>query len=196
MKIFCEVSYSKLDQLVTCAASWYSSVFCNEIAQANEEGAQPTIALIGVGITFDYYITLLALLRLHIRILLLSNKNPLVAHQHLLKECSALGCIVDEANIYVIGREEGFRQGPVPLVGLDELHQWSINNSHTGINNAHLGFKVDYEWPLPSVIIHSSGTTGMPKPIVHTNRSLCLIARHYRLYRDFYIQNFQMCAPL
>jgi acyl-coenzyme A synthetase/AMP-(fatty) acid ligase len=195
MKDFRKVSFQDLDQLVTKASLWYSRIFSMEITQANEKGVQPTIAMIGVGISFDYYITMLALLRLHIRILLLSNKNPLVAHQHLLGKCDALGCIVDEANADIIGQEEGFLQKPVPLVSIDGLQKES-STDHGNIDVDNLGFKVDDEWKLPSVIIHSSGTTGMPKPIVHTNGSVCIIARHYRLYRDFYIENFQMCAPL
>jgi len=159
------------------------------MAEGNEKKVQPTIALVGVGVTFDYFITILALLRLHIPVLLLSNKNSLLAHQHLLGKCYALGCIVDDQNADAIGCEPGFRQGPVSLVKIDELQKFD-----TDINVS--GFKVDHEWTLPSVIIHSSGTTGMPKPIVHTNRSIALIARHYRLYRDFYIENHQMCAPL
>lgn len=194
MKDFYRVSFRELDQLVTNASLWYACVFSDEITKANEDRVQPTVALIGVGITFDYYITILALLRLHVRILLLSNKNSLAVHQHLLSTCDALGYIVDEANADAIGYNEGFGQGPVPLISIDELQKWGAIASHTDIDA--LGFKVDDEWILPSVIIHSSGTTGMPKPNVHTNRSLALIARHYRLYQDFYIKNFQLCAPL
>ncbi|RDW87990.1 hypothetical protein BP6252_00022 [Coleophoma cylindrospora] len=194
MREFRKVSFYELDQLVTNASIWYSRIFSKEITQANKDEIQPTIALIGVGITFDYYVTILALLRLHIRILLLSNKNSLVVHQYLLGTCNALGCIVDEANADAISYEEGFHQGPVPLVSVAELQKGCVTNTHT--DSDALGFKSDDEWTLPSVIIHSSGTTGMPKPIVHTNRSLALIARHYRLYQDFYFENFQMCAPL
>ena len=189
MENFHEVSFRKLDQLVNKASTWYSRIFSHEIAQANEEGVQPTIALIGLGVSFDYFITMLALLRLHVRVLLLSNKNSRVAHQHLLGKCDALGCIVDEENADAVGCEKGFGQEPVLLVSIDELQNFGADVNASD-------FKVDDEWTLPSVIIHSSGTTGMPKPIVHTNRSLALIARHYRLYRDFYIENFQMCAPL
>jgi len=189
MKSFQKVAFRELDQLVNRASSWYSRIFSTEIAEANEKRTQPTIAVIGVGITFHYFITMLALLRLHIRVLLLSNKNSLLVHQHLLGLCGALGCIVDEQNADAVGREAGFRQGPVPLISTDELKSFAADVSI-------VGFRVDDEWNLPSVIIHSSGTTGMPKPIVHTNRSIALIARHYRLYRDFFIENFQMCAPL
>lgn len=189
MKSFQKVSFHELDHLVTKASSWYSRVFSNEIAEGNEKRVQPTIALIGVGVTFDYFITMLALLRLHIWILLLSNKNSLLAHRHLLGQCNALGCIVDEQNEGAVNCELGFRKGPVSLVGIEELQK-----SDADVNL--LGFKVDDEWTLPSVIIHSSGATGMPKPIVHTNRSIALLSRHYRLYSDFYIENHQMCAPL
>ncbi|KAL8745874.1 MAG: hypothetical protein Q9184_007823 [Pyrenodesmia sp. 2 TL-2023] len=47
-------------------------------------------------------------------------------------------------------------------------------------------------WTRPSIIIHSSGSTGMPKPIIHTNRSLLLIARMYRLFPTYHIQNWYL----
>ncbi len=191
---FSSVNFAELDELVSRAAIKYSLTFNDEIKSGNAEGKQPTIALVGVGITFDYLIAVLALLRLHIRVLLLSNKNSLVAHQYLLSECTVVGCIADRANIGVLGQEEGFHRPPVPLILVDSIKEVEFGSD--GCDSSSRGFRTDDEWTLPSVIIHSSGTTGMPKPIVHTNGSICLIARHYRLYRDFYVENFQLCAPL
>lgn len=51
-------------------------------------------------------------------------------------------------------------------------------------------------WERHTFIIHSSGSTGMPKPIVHTNRSLMLIARMYRLFQEFNIENWFLLFPL
>ena len=192
---FHKVTFQQLDQLVSKASVWYAQAFAQEIAVARDRAAQPTIALIGVGTTFDYFIAMLALLRLHIRVLLLSNKNSAVTHRYLLAKCGAVGCIVDELNTHVLhDKEEAFLQGPVRLAAVGELHK--LDSVDASLDVATLGFKVDDPWELPSVIIHSSGTTGMPKPIVHTNRSLCLISRHYRLYRDMYFENYQLCAPL
>ncbi len=194
-----QVSFRQLDRLVSQAAAWYGRAFAREIAGANTAAAQPTLALIGVGITFDYFVAVLALLRLHVRVLLLSNKNSAVAHRYLLGACGAVGCIVDAHNTGILGsQEDGFLQSPVDLVGIAELEQQQQQQQPlvAPTDVAALAFQTSDPWTLPSVVIHSSGTTGMPKPIVHTHRSLCLIARHYRLYREFYYDNFQICAPL
>lgn len=196
MTAYRKVTYFELDRLVSKVAAHYAEIFVQEFASANENGAQLTIAMVGVGITFDYFITIMALLRLHVRVLLLSNKNAKVAHEHLLDQCNAIGCIADTANLHAVGTkdENGFHQEIVPLVSIDDPVLDKVDIDSIDIRD--LGYQSDDEWNLHSVIIHSSGTTGMPKPIVHTNRSITLIARHHRLFRDFYIENFQICAPL
>ncbi|KAF4627482.1 hypothetical protein G7Y89_g10673 [Cudoniella acicularis] len=51
-------------------------------------------------------------------------------------------------------------------------------------------------WERHTFIIHSSGSTGMPKPIVHTNKSMMLIARMYRLFQEFSVENWFLLFPL
>ncbi|EKG13123.1 AMP-dependent synthetase/ligase [Macrophomina phaseolina MS6] len=184
------INWSELDRLVIAAAAHYSRQFRSEIDAANLNSTQPTIALLGNGNTIDYLITQIALTKLHLRVLLLSNKNSPAARNHLLKACGAAGIIADDSNAALLAAE-GFPQGCLHLLTVSELGSL---DTQTQENTA--GFHVDDEWNLQSMIIHSSGSTGMPKPIIHTNRSLCLIARMYRLFPDFVIENWYLCFPL
>lgn len=46
----------------------------------------------------------------------------------------------------------------------------------------------------PSIVVHSSGSTGVPRPIIQ--RSLLLIARTYRLLLSYHIQNWYLLFAL
>lgn len=127
---------------------------------------------------------------MHIRVLLLSDKNAPAARDHLLEVCETVGIVADESNAAVLV-DEGFFQQPVPLIALSELQ-----NPEFQVQEGLTGFHTNDEWVLQAMIIHSSGSTGLPKPIIHTNRSLCLIARMYRLFPDFVVENWYLCFPL
>ncbi|KAL1631005.1 putative NRPS-like protein biosynthetic cluster [Neofusicoccum ribis] len=187
---FTIVSWQDFDKLVTAAATHYAQKFQREIDGANECAKQPTIALLGNGNTIDYLVTQIALVKLHIRVLLLSNKNAPAARDHLINVCDAVGIIADESNAAVLSAE-GFPQPHVNLIALKELE-----TAGNPAKEAPPGFVTDDEWNLQAMIIHSSGSTGLPKPIIHTNRSLCLIARMYRLFPDFVVENWYLCFPL
>ncbi|KAK4966444.1 hypothetical protein LTR42_011609 [Elasticomyces elasticus] len=58
------------------------------------------------------------------------------------------------------------------------------------------GFRSSDPWNSHSLIIHSSGTTGLPKPIFHSHRSMMLIARMYRVLPEFAINNWYLLFPL
>lgn len=51
-------------------------------------------------------------------------------------------------------------------------------------------------WECHTFIVHSSGSTGLPKPITHTNRSMMMIAQMHRLFPDFHIENWFLLSPL
>ncbi|KAH9907809.1 male sterility protein [Xylariomycetidae sp. FL2044] len=188
---FAVLSWVECYELVCAASNHYSPQFYAQIDQGNATGSQPTIALLGEGCGIEYFITLLALIKLRVRVLLLSNKNAPVAHRHLINECSTVGIVVDDQNSAVLDKEEIFSQRPVRMLSIDDI----CSLGQTG-DQEPAQFETKDEWNLQSVIIHSSGSTGMPKPIVHTNRSLCLIARAYRLYPEYFIENYYLCFPL
>ncbi|UQC73913.1 male sterility protein [Colletotrichum lupini] len=186
------LDWARLNQFYLRASSFYSKQFREEIGAANETGQQPTVALLGVGNSISYLITQFALNRLHLRVLLLSNKNSLATRDHLLRVCNVIAIIFDEANEASLHGESPGQLPLTKLISLDELRE----NKPEAFEEPCIGFETDDEWTLQSMIIHSSGSTGVPKPIIHTNRSLCQIARMYRLLPEFFIENWYLCFPL
>ncbi|TEA18492.1 Adenylate-forming reductase Nps11 [Colletotrichum sidae] len=164
------VTWAEVHQLCCRASDYYAGQFRTQLDIANDTSQQPTFALLGTGTSIDYLITQIALNRLHVRALLLSNKNSAGTRDHLLGVCNAVAVIADEANVTTL-HESRY---------LDTLAVFETND----------------EWNLQAMIIHSSGSTGVPKPITHTNRSLCQIGRMYRLMPEYFIENWYLCFPL
>ncbi|GAB7353494.1 hypothetical protein MBLNU459_g3943t2 [Dothideomycetes sp. NU459] len=148
--------------------------------------ADPTIALLGTGHTFQYWITQMALLKLGVRILLLSDKNADAARDHLLRSCNAVGVVAAQQFISHV------KDNHLHAVQMQNFNAREIAESSTKF----LRFETDDIWNQQILIIHSSGSTGLPKPIIHTNRSMMLIARMYRLFQSFIIENWYLCFPL
>lgn len=185
------MTWDEFDIVTDRIACSYAHEFRNEIRRANSVRKQPTIALLGAGRTLEYFCSELALQKLGVRVLLLAESNSLDGLHHLLENCEALAVITDIKNCEA--DTNGIRKVPmidyIPQNG--EAHD--IHNST--IDDARFQ---DFEdiWERHTFIIHSSGSTGMPKPIIHTNRSMMLIARMYRLFQDFSIENWFLLFPL
>jgi acyl-CoA synthetase (AMP-forming)/AMP-acid ligase II len=182
------LTWDELDAATESIALSYAHQLHLEFERANEIQKQPTIALLGAGKTFEYYCTQLALQKLGARVLLLAESNSLSALYHLLESCEALAVITDLKN------------SGVDTNGLQKLRMIDAvpRNSKTQYTEVDaVKFQdVGDVWERHTFIIHSSGSTGMPKPIVHTNRSMMLIARMYRLFQEFEIENWFLLFPL
>ncbi|KAK5740136.1 putative NRPS-like protein biosynthetic cluster [Elasticomyces elasticus] len=183
---FIPVSWREFETIVHTLAFGYSRLFRTQIDAGNVTEHQPTIALLGSGHTYEYFATQLALLHLGLRVLLLSPSNADVARDHLLTTCDAVGIVV-QAEL-----KAGLQQIYLPAITMIPLPSFSGGTSTHDIE----GFRPFDPWNSHSLIIHSSGTTGLPKPVYHTNRSMMLIARMYRLLPSFAIDNWYLLFPL
>ena len=182
------LTWDEFDRITESIAFTYSQELERELKRANLLQKQPTIALLGTGRTLEYFCTQLSLMKLGVRVLLLAESNALEALHHLLESCKALAVIVDSRN------------GNTSTNGVRKLNMVDDISAASCMNSAESDY-VKFEdlgdiWERPSFIIHSSGSTGTPKPIVHTNRSLMLIARMYRLFPEFNIENWFLLFPL
>jgi acyl-CoA synthetase (AMP-forming)/AMP-acid ligase II len=182
------MTWDEFDQVTETIALSYARQLRTELEEANTTREQPTIALLGGGRTLEYFCTQLALQKLGFRVLLLAESNALDAVHYLLDSCNALAVITDSKNSGV--NTDGIRK----LDMIEELPKL-LKRSYAEVEAVKFQDFGDV-WERHSFIIHSSGSTGMPKPIIHTNRSMMLIARMYRLFQEFSVENWFLLFPL
>lgn len=182
------MTWGGFDVATQTIALAYAYEFQTEISRANATHKQPTIALLGAGRTFEYFCTKMALQMLGLRVLLLAESNSQDGLHHLLESCEALAVITDLNN-------SGTDTNGIRKVLMIDVIPEDLDTQNTNIDDVKFQ---DFEdvWERPTFIIHSSGSTGKPKPIIHTNRSMMLIARMYRLFQDFSIDNWFLLFPL
>ena len=170
----------------------YGNTLRSEILRGRETRTQPVVALLGGGTTIEYFATQIALLKLNLCMLLLADKNSTEATHNLLSKCNAVTVIVDVRNAAV--DTHGVRK----ISMVEDAVKLGVSEAgfeDEGIEQLRFEDGND-QWERRSFILHSSGSTGLPKPITHTNRSMMLSARMYRLYPDFHVENWFLLFPL
>ncbi|KAI7548387.1 male sterility protein [Hortaea werneckii] len=183
---FRKVSWIEFNDLVRGLAASYADIFHAQVVAGIANAKQPTVALLGVGHTFQYFATQLALVRLGLRVLLLSPSNATAARDHLLDACDVVGIVAEEQLLQIV---QDLDKPVAKLLSRPTAESFTEGKDV-------LAFVPADSWNSHSFVIHSSGTTGLPKPIIHTHRSMMLIARMYRLFPEFYISNWYLAFPL
>jgi acyl-CoA synthetase (AMP-forming)/AMP-acid ligase II len=182
------MTWDEFDNTTEILALFYAHQLSKELKEANASQKQPTVALLGGGKTLEYFCTELALQKLGIRVLLLAESNAQNALNHLLETCNALAIITDS-------RAASADTNGVRKIDMIETLPISSRLERSKVDAVKFQDFGDV-WERPTFIIHSSGSTGMPKPIIHTNRSMMLIARMYRLFQEFEVENWFLLFPL
>lgn len=190
---YASMSWDEFDIITEKIAYVYAIALNDALSKAKEDTKQPTVALLGQGMSIDYFCTQIALQKLGVRVLLLAESNTAAALQRLLDVCDASAGVLDGKH----GGAETAGLLRIDMVSLSDVRLNAISDVDCKREVEHACFKCSGDvWEQHSFIIHSSGSTGMPKPIIHTNRSLMLIARMYRLFPDFEIMNWFLLFPL
>jgi acyl-CoA synthetase (AMP-forming)/AMP-acid ligase II len=182
------MTWDEFDRVTETIALLYAHGLEKELSEANATEIQPTVALLGGGKSIEYFCTQLALQKLGIRVLLLAASNTLSALHQLLESCNALAVITDSNNSS--SDTNGIRK-----MDMVEALPLDLDTPYSEVEAVKFQDFGDI-WERHSFIIHSSGSTGMPKPIIHTNRSMMLIARMYRLFQEFNVENWFLLFPL
>lgn len=181
------ITWREFDRCTDAIARRYAEQLRDLLAAANSSCQQPTVALWGGGFSIEYFATEMALARLNLRVLLLADTTPAAAVAHLINKTNAQAIVADVSHA---GRYNAIHV--IPMV--DDL---PAEEPNCNLDYESLAFQDGEDpWLRQSFIIHSSGSTGLPKPITHTNRSLMQIARMYRLFPEFHIENWFLLFPL
>ncbi|KAG6991219.1 hypothetical protein G7Y79_00055g089950 [Physcia stellaris] len=167
-------------QLTNVIAAEYSRVLYRTLVDANETKTQPTVALFGHGNTMEYYITQMALQKLNIRTLLLGDKIPPEAMCSLIERCSALALIIESG---LSLRTQDLRQIPMIEDPFSRAENPSQRQETLRFDDG------QDQWERQVFIFHSTGSTGPPKPVIHTNGSILTISKRHRLFLDVLFRN-------
>lgn len=169
---FIDYTATDLDRLTRSAISTYPESL-RESAQSAKPGEAPAVALVGAS-SLEYYIHLFALSRLGLTTVVLSPRlsDQGLAHLVRLQRCTAVFAsgpsIRAMERVKTIG-EDRLDFDLLPMVHMAQLE--AISRHEAPIDLPMIEYKDDTH--TPSFVIHSGGTTGLPKPVVrHVGQEL------------------------
>jgi len=162
---------SQLDRFVERAASFYATAIAQR--RTSDDPVQ-VIGLLGPS-DFSYLVAFLAISRLGHSVLLLSTRITDEAHESLLSTTKATALIYNEA--FEATASALMSQKP----GLQIMQICDTTSLPTTSNNLKpANLDASRESQNISFIIHSSGSTGLPKPIFQTHKaSLYAYSQHF-----------------
>ncbi|KAG6864883.1 putative NRPS-like protein biosynthetic cluster [Blastosporella zonata] len=180
----CQISFSQLQGAVEYASWWLVSSGCTTERTRRDQKPAPVGILLGSDIGIFIYMA--ALLRIGTPVLLLSGRLTPVAIAHLLKETSP-SCVLISSHVARSSKEalallhsEGSSSVPAFLhaLGYEDLLTPDHERQDIKIPPVYTAWRRD---DLDALVMHSSGTTGLPKPIYHGQTYPLMFATCHRL---------------
>ena len=161
-----EYTFSQLDALSAKAASIYAKQLP---LRTSSQDAERVVAILGTS-NLDYVIALLALSRLGFTVLFLSTRISEAAYLSLLDatECSH---ILTSPSFQPIATSVAGQASRLEIISILEKEQYASGSSPPPEEDSVSKFDLDIETDKISWIIHSSGSTGLPKPIYQTHHA-------------------------
>ncbi|KAF8511947.1 L-aminoadipate-semialdehyde dehydrogenase [Hysterangium stoloniferum] len=166
----------ELDIAATLMAKHYVDAGLLPGRAVGDSTSQLTVGLLAQS-GFDYIVNELALARLGYCILLISPNNSPPAVLHLLMKTQAEAVIASDTFIHIVDSALKLSDGQSDVVRPRLISQPSSDIYNAEARKCHQDIAWKYplefaeESELPYVIIHSSGSTGYPKPISISQRS-------------------------
>ena len=161
-----EYTYSELEGFSNKAASIYAETLS---VRSSSKEAEKVVALLAAS-NLDYFITALALSRLRFTVLFLSTRISEAAYKSLLNDTKCRTILVDSS----FHRTASSLQSTIldlKILNILEFAQYSSTSSRTSRCANLPEFRLDEEKNRTCWIIHSSGSTGLPKPIYQTHQA-------------------------
>ncbi|VUC24080.1 unnamed protein product [Clonostachys rosea] len=158
---YVEYNFGQLEQFSGAAASEFANSL--PVRTSSSEKAK-VVALLGPS-NLDYIIAVLALSKLGFTILFLSPRLAISAYEHLLEKTDCQHIVVDKS-LSKITDELIERDPKITAVGFVPQSQYEQQGSWTPP-----ALELNEETNQTAWIIHSSGSTGPPKPIYQTHHA-------------------------
>lgn len=161
---FIDYTAKDLDRLTRSAVSTYPE-FIRNYAQSANRGKAPAVALVAAS-SLEYYIHLLALSRIGLTTMCLSPRLPDNGLAHLIRLQLCTAVFASGSYVQVMERVKATQEDLpdfvlLPMAQIAELEK--IARHRISINLPVVEYKDDTDTPF--FVIHSGGTTGLPKPI-------------------------------
>ncbi|KAL0568294.1 hypothetical protein V5O48_013694 [Marasmius crinis-equi] len=169
-----DITFSQLQQAVETCSAW---LIASGVTKGRDIGGDyPTPVGILLGSDITIFIYMAALLRVGTPVLCLSARLTPVAVAHLLKATLASSVLyTTQTSSLVRDLEHGSLEARIGPLGDVHFHlalgyEAFLDAVHPSLSTSHVPTPYMYtaRHELGAVIMHSSGTTGLPKPIYHT----------------------------
>ncbi|CUS09998.1 unnamed protein product [Tuber aestivum] len=170
-KDYTQYTAPQLNALAYRAARHYKKSITQ---RTSSETPEKVVALLGIS-NFDYVISLLALAKLGMTALLLSTRISDEAYRHLLNKAGCLHIIVQPAFEKTMERVRSGHDSAVNVVRMASrgVYEPEADPKEKGLTLEDMRFDTELDMEVEksrsALIIHSSGSTGLPKPISQTH---------------------------
>lgn len=158
-------TFRELDVFASRVAQRYKAIIPQ---RSSSSDAESVVGLLGPS-NFEYFVSILALTKLGHTVLFLSTRISTAAYKSLLQATGARHILIDESFRETVEQvKEGFPTLQVHKITDKETFNFSLQDDDLDTRfDQHLQPKIESK--KISWIIHSSGSTGLPKPIYQTH---------------------------
>lgn len=164
---YVEYTFSDLEALATRAAQKYSKLLP---VRASSSQDASVVGLLGPS-TMEYFVTLLALSRLGFTVLFLSTRISEAAYLSLLEATGCRHMVVHPSFDKTIAAVQATLPELQTIDFLPQSEYDSNKNDYMLSQTPEQNLDLDQETSKVAWIIHSSGSTGLPKPIYQTHQA-------------------------
>ncbi|KAH7054362.1 hypothetical protein B0J12DRAFT_570374 [Macrophomina phaseolina] len=161
---FKDYSGPELARMITVAATLYASVLPERALRKSSNDPPKVIGLLGVS-SLEYVVTFLAAQRLGLTTLLFSTRLSDAGYKYLVEKTQCQAVLVQSRYQPVMDRVQSATGGLLAVVPMFEgtyLFNPAFANT---VRPLDIQFDWNRERKHPGAIIHSSGSTGLPKPV-------------------------------
>ncbi|KAJ0125235.1 thioester reductase domain-containing protein [Diaporthe amygdali] len=174
---FKDYTAADLDRLTKSAISTYPKSL-RESAQNAKPGEAPAVAIVGAS-SLEYYVHLFALSRMGLTTVVMSPRLPDQGLAHLIRHQHCVAVFASGLSIPALERVKTIQENlpEFDIISMAQMAELDAISRHGAlIDLPVVEYKDDLETPF--FVIHSGGTTGLPKPVPrHMGRDLMHLAK-------------------